>query len=158
MGTPCGSGPVNVDGAREALAAQPFSTLLGARLLTFSASGVTLALAARADLRQQDGIVHGGVISYLADNAIAFAAGAVLGAGVLTSSLTVDYLRPARGDLTAHAWVVHVGRSRALTRCEVTTVSTPGEAVVCALAQGSAVRRPHPDETVRPTTAPAETS
>lgn len=134
---------MNVERAREALAAQPFSTLLGARLLTFSARGVTLALEARPDLRQQDGLVHGGVISYLADNAIAFAAGAVLGPGILTSSLTVDYLRPARGDLRAHAWVVHTGRSRALTRCEVTTVSTSGEDVACALAQGSAVRRAH---------------
>ena len=97
-------------------------------------------LDARADLRQQDGLVHGGVISYLADNAIAFAAGAVLGPGILTSSLTVDYLRPARGDLTARAWVVHAGRSRALTHCELTTVSGSGEDVVCALAQGNAVR------------------
>jgi uncharacterized protein (TIGR00369 family) len=132
---------MNVAEARDALAAQPFSALLGARLLTFSPSGVTLALDARADLRQQDGLVHGGVIGYLADNAIAFAAGAVLGPGILTSSLTVDYLRPARGDLTAHAWVVHAGRSRALSHCEVTTVSASGEDVVCALAQGSAVRR-----------------
>jgi uncharacterized protein (TIGR00369 family) len=127
--------------ARDALAAQPFSALLGTRLLTFSANGVTLALDARADLRQQDGLLHGGVIIYLADNAIAFAAGAVLGPDILTSSITVDYLRPARGDLTAHAWVVHAGRSRALTHCEVTTASTADEAVVCALARGSAVRR-----------------
>ena len=148
---------MNVDRAREALEAQPFSALLGTRLLTFSGSGVTLALAARADLRQQDGLLHGGVISYLADNAVAFAAGAVLGPGILTSSLTVDYLHPARGDLTARAWVVHAGRSRALTRCEVSTVSAAGEDVVCALAQGSAVRRPHPDEGARLAAAPVET-
>jgi acyl-coenzyme A thioesterase PaaI-like protein len=52
---------MNVDRARDALAAQPFSALLGTRLLTFSPSGGTLALDARADLRQQDELADGGL-------------------------------------------------------------------------------------------------
>jgi acyl-coenzyme A thioesterase PaaI-like protein len=51
---------MNLERAREALVAQPFSAMLGTRLLTFSAEGAALALDARADLRQQDGLVSGG--------------------------------------------------------------------------------------------------
>ena len=64
--------------ACEVLAAQPFSVLLGTRLTDFGPDGVTLELTARPDLRQQHGYLHGGVVSYLIDNAITFAAGAAL--------------------------------------------------------------------------------
>src|SRR5215211_1100107 len=70
---------VDIELARAALASQPFSVLLGSRLVEFDPEGATLELEVRNDLRQQHGFVHGGVISYLVDNAVTFAAGAVLG-------------------------------------------------------------------------------
>lgn len=48
----------------------------------------------RNDLRQQFGYLHGGVIAYAIDNAVTFAAGTRLGPDILTSGITVSYLRP----------------------------------------------------------------
>ncbi len=61
--------------ARQALASQPFSVLVGARVAEFGDGGATLELDIRDDLRQQNGYLHGGVLAYAADNAITFAAG-----------------------------------------------------------------------------------
>jgi uncharacterized protein (TIGR00369 family) len=127
--------------ACEVLAAQPFSVLLGTRLADFGPDGVTLELTARPDLRQQHGYLHGGVVSYLIDNAITFAAGAALGPDIVTAAISVDYVRPAVGDLVARAWVVRAGSGRAVLRCDVST-ATAAEPVLCAIGQGSvAVRR-----------------
>jgi uncharacterized protein (TIGR00369 family) len=106
--------------ARSVLAAQPFSALLGAEVVSFGDGVAELRLPIRDELRQQHGLVHGGVLDYLVDNAVTFAAGSVLGADIVTASLAVDYLRPARdGELRARAWVVHRSRSQAVVRCDV---------------------------------------
>ena len=62
-----------VDIARGALNAQPFSALLGTKLMQVDSSSLTLCLTIRDELRQQHGFVHGGVVSYLVDNALTFA-------------------------------------------------------------------------------------
>jgi len=106
--------------ARSVLAAQPFSALLGAEVVSFGDGVAELRLPIRDELRQQHGLVPGGVLAYLVDNAVTFAAGSVLGADIVTASLAVDYLRPARdGELRARAWVVHRSRSQAVVRCDV---------------------------------------
>src|SRR6266508_3896262 len=127
---------VSIELAREVLAGQPFSVLLGTRVTDYSPSGVTLELDARPDLLQQHGYLHGGVLSYLVDNAITFAAGAVLGPDIVTAAISVDYLRPAVADLSARAWVEYAGKARAVVRCDVTTRASE-EAVLCAVGQGS---------------------
>ena len=124
--------------AREVLAAQPFSVLLGARVVAFGDGSATLELDIRDDLRQQHGVVHGGVLSYLADNALTFAAGTALGPNVRTAGYTVDYLRPAVGGvLRAVATVLTAGRTRAVCRCEVSVVDGEGAERPCAAAQGT---------------------
>ncbi|QUH03490.1 PaaI family thioesterase [Saccharopolyspora erythraea] len=126
--------------ARRLLAAQPFSVLLGARLVTFGDGAATLELDIRDDLRQQNGFVHGGVLGYAADNALTFAAGAVVGSRLLTAGFTIDYLRPADGSvLRAHAQVVRAGRIRVACRCDLYSVDGGGEQTLCAVAQGTAI-------------------
>ena len=123
--------------AQKVLAAQPFSTLLGARLVEFGDGAATLELDVREELLQQNGFVHGGVLSYAADNTLTFAAGTVAGPGLLTAGFTIDYLRPARGNLLrAHAQVVKAGRSRVVCRCDI-FVLDDDEATLCAVAQGT---------------------
>jgi uncharacterized protein (TIGR00369 family) len=130
--------PLDLELARQVLAAQPFSVLLGTRLVAFGDGVATLELDIRQDLLQQNGFVHGGVLSYAADNALTFAAGTVAGARLLTAGYTIDYLRPARGTvLRARAEVVRAGRSRVVCRCDVTAVDVDGVETVCAVAQGS---------------------
>ncbi len=78
------------------LASQPFSQLVGAELTKFSPEGTELRLAIRDELKQQFGFVHGGVLCYLADNAMTFAGALSLGAtAVATSEIKINYIRPA---------------------------------------------------------------
>ena len=64
---------------QQALKSQPFSALIGARLTSLSEGKAVLEVPIREQLLQQNGYVHGGVISYIADNALTFAGGADLG-------------------------------------------------------------------------------
>jgi uncharacterized protein (TIGR00369 family) len=125
---------------RQVLAAQPFSTLVGAELTEFSAAGVELRIRLRHELMQQHGFAHGGVVSYAADNALTFAGGAALGPAVVTSEFKINYVRPAKGErIVARASVVHAGRNQAVCRCEV-FVFADGEEQLCAVAQGTISR------------------
>ncbi|MBT2422527.1 PaaI family thioesterase [Streptomyces sp. ISL-22] len=132
--------------ARKVLAAQPFSVLLGARLTAFGNGEATLELDLREELRQQHGFAHGGLLGYAADNALSFAAGSAVGLGVLSAGFTIDFLRPAKGEtLRAHARVIRAGRTRAVCRCDLTTVDADGVPTLCAVAQGTiAVTAPAP--------------
>ena len=123
-----------------ALAAQPFSRLMGAELVELVAGRAELRLAARADFAQQHGFIHGGVLSYLADNALTFAGGSVLGPDVVTAEYLTSYARPAKGTLlVARAVVVSASRRQAVCRCDVFAVSA-GQETLCAVAQGTIVR------------------
>ena len=124
---------------KQVLASQPFSGLIGAELLSFSQGYAELKIPIRPELKQQHGFVHGGVISYAADNALTFAGGSVLGTGVTTSEFKINYLRPAIGDfLVARASVVYSGKSQAVCRCDV-VVSKEGRESMCATSQGTIV-------------------
>lgn len=125
----------------QALAAQPFSQLLGAKLVEFSAERVELVVPITDQTKQQNGFVHGGVISYAADNALTFAGGSALGAAVVTSEYKINRLKPAVGEkLIARANVVYAGKNQAVCRCEVFAVGEDNKEILCAAAQGTIVR------------------
>jgi uncharacterized protein (TIGR00369 family) len=122
---------------RAVLAGQPFNGVIGASLDVFEPGTAQLSLPLAGHLLQQDGFVHGGVLSYLADNALTYAGGSVLGK-VLTSEFKINYVRPARGAqrLVAVATVVGSGRTQAVCRCDV-FLETGEERKLCAAAQGT---------------------
>ncbi len=129
-----------LEAGRQVLAAQPFSVLIGAELTAFSPGLAELCVPIGDKLKQQHGFVHGGVLSYLADNALTYAGGSVLGTGVVTSEFKINYLRPARGErLVARASVVHAGKSQAVCRCELFMIDEDAEKL-CAVAQGTIAR------------------
>ncbi|WP_462186922.1 MULTISPECIES: PaaI family thioesterase [unclassified Frankia] len=125
--------------ARELLAAQPFSRLLGARLSRFEAGVAELTIPLGDHLRQQ----HGGALSYAADTALTFAAGSIAGDAVLTSEMKINYIRGARGDeLITRAEVVHAGSTLVTVRCEVFDRGGYGDGErLCAVALGTVARR-----------------
>jgi uncharacterized protein (TIGR00369 family) len=122
---------------RGVLAQQPFSVLVGTTLETIEPGFAQLALPIKPELLQQHGFVHGGVISYLADNALTFAGGSLLG-NSLTAEFKINYVRPALGPgrLLADATSVADGKTQAVCRCDV-FVEHEGERKLCAVAQGT---------------------
>jgi uncharacterized protein (TIGR00369 family) len=122
---------------REVLARQAFSAVVGAELDVFEPGTAQLSVPLAPHLLQQDGFVHGGVLAYLADNALTYAGGSVLGK-VLTSEFKINYIRPARDAerLVAVATVVGSGRTQAVCRCDV-FLESAGERKLCAAAQGT---------------------
>ncbi|CAM2196627.1 acyl-CoA thioesterase [Paraburkholderia kururiensis] len=131
-----------LDRARGALHAQPFSMLLGAELTHVGTRDLTLCLPVRDELRQQHGFVHGGVLSYLADNALTFAGALALGPKVVTGEYKINYLRPAvSGVLLARAQVIYASRQQATCQCSVFVVDA-GEEKLVAVAQGTINRLP----------------
>ncbi|KUF06631.1 PaaI family thioesterase [Leucobacter sp. G161] len=128
--------------AQQVLDSQPFSQMLGTRLTRWNAEGITLELDVRPDLLQQHGFVHGGVLCYLADNAVTFAAGQVLGTSVLTASVNLHYLRPAKGEVViARATTQAKTSGRAVATVEI-YAATGGKEYLCAAGSGtvSAIR------------------
>jgi uncharacterized protein (TIGR00369 family) len=123
--------------ARRVLNEQAFSAFLGTQMDAFASGQVTLALPIKPELLQQHGFVHGGVISYLADNALTFAGGSVLGDSV-TSEYKINYLRPAMDAerLVAVARVLGSGKSQAVCSCDVYAQSGTDRKLV-AVAQGT---------------------
>jgi len=128
-----------IDIARMALDEQPFSRWLGTRLTAYAAGSAELALPLSPDFNQQHGVVHGGVVSTMADEGISFAAGSVLGASIMTAEYKINFLRPARGErLIARGRVVSHTQRQAVCTCEVWAVSETGE-TLCAIAMGTVV-------------------
>ena len=125
---------------REVLATQPFSVLLGAELAALSPGQVDLQLVLKPEHLQQHGFAHGGVVSYLADNALTYAGGTAMQVPVVTSEFKINYVRPAVGErLIARASADAVSKTQAVCRCEVFAVKD-GVEKLCALAQGTIVR------------------
>ena len=127
---------------REVLALQPFSRLIGAELAALSPGRCELQVPIGESVKQQHGFVHGGVVSYAADNALTYAGGTALRVPVVTSEFKINYLRPAVGErLIARAEAVHAGRSQAVCRCDVFVVQGDEEKL-CAVAQGTIAALP----------------
>ncbi|MEJ5378375.1 MAG: PaaI family thioesterase [bacterium] len=123
--------------ANQVMAAQPFSVLVGAEITQFGQGKAELSIELCEKHRQQHGFVHGGVLSYAADNALTFAAGSALGPAVVTAEFKINYLRPALGEkLIARASVIHAGKTQAVCCCEVFCVKQNTD-YLCAIAQGT---------------------
>jgi uncharacterized protein (TIGR00369 family) len=125
---------------RKTLAEQPFSRWLGAELVSLSRVAVEMRLLIKPEFLQQYGFVHGGVLSYAADNALTCVGASALDALVVTSEFKINYLRPALGEVVlARASLVHAGRNQAVCRCDI-FVSQAGSEKLCAVAQGTIVK------------------
>ena len=125
---------------REVLAQQAFSRLLGTELTALAPGKVELQLVLKPEHLQQHGFAHGGVVSYLADNALTYAGGTAMQVPVVTSEFKINYVRPAVGErLIARASADAASKTQAVCRCEVFAVKDGAEKL-CALAQGTIVR------------------
>jgi uncharacterized protein (TIGR00369 family) len=114
--------PARVARARAAFAAVPYAKLIGLELGEISPGAVSIHLEVRNDLKQNQGVIHGGAVASLIDTAAAFAVLTQLDPNerVSTTDLTIHYLRPASsGRLTAVARIVRSGRRLFVLSVEV---------------------------------------
>ncbi len=99
--------------AREGFAKVPFARLLGMEMIDISHGEAILKLEMRDELRQPQGILHGGATASIIDTAMAFAVITCLAENekATTVDLTVHYLRPvSKGAIVCTAKVVRAGR------------------------------------------------
>jgi uncharacterized protein (TIGR00369 family) len=135
--------PPNTDFATDVannFAQQPVMNLIGARLARVEPGVVEIALPFRADLTQQDGFLHAGVITTVADSAAVYAAYTLMPAGslVLSIEFKVNLLRPARGELfLARAEVIKAGRTLTVVRADVFATGANSEKQLVATMQGT---------------------
>jgi uncharacterized protein (TIGR00369 family) len=109
--------------AHAAFAKVPYAQLIGLELGELKSGEATLYLNVRDELKQNQGVMHGGAVASLIDTASAFAVVTRLEANerVTTTDLTIHYLRPIlSGRLTATARVVRGGRRLFVLSVDVT--------------------------------------
>ena len=121
-------------------AQQAIMTLIGARLARVEPGVVEIELPFRADLTQQNGYIHAGVVTTIADSACGYAAFSLMptGSGVLSVEFKVNLLRPARGELfVARAEVIKAGRTLTVVRADVFATGATSEKELVATMQGT---------------------
>lgn len=124
---------------QQVLVSQPFSRLLGTELCELSEGYAELSLRIREDFKQSYGFVHGGVVSYLADNCLTFAGATVLG-NCVTSEFKINYVMPTIGELmVAKSTVLSFALRQAVCECKVYVVRNQ-ESMLVAVAQGTIVK------------------
>ena len=107
--------------ARTAFESVAYAKFLGLELCELNGE-VTVCLDVRDELKQNQGVVHGGAIASLIDTASAFVILTTIDENerVTTTDLTIHYLRPITvGRMLAKAHIVRGGRRRFVVSVEV---------------------------------------
>lgn len=119
---------------RDSFARQGAMALLGASLERVKAGAVSIALPFRAELSQQHGFFHAGIVATIADSAGGYAAYTLFPAhaGVLTVEFKVNLMAPADGErIVATGQVLRAGRTITVAQFDV-HVHKDGRRTHCA--------------------------
>lgn len=121
---------------RASFGRQTFMAAIGADVTRVQPGQVDIDLPFRADLGQQHGFVHAGVVTAIADTACGYAALTLMeaNAAVLTTEFKINLLAPAAGErFRARARVLRTGRTLSVCSAEVTALSNGSEKVVAVM-------------------------
>lgn len=133
---------------RRSFESQRFMALLGAELLEVQPGRVEIALNGRQDLTQQQGALHAGVTTAIADSACGYAALTLMapGAEVLSVEYKVNLLAPAvAGRFVAVGRAVRSGRTLTVCTGEVRALAAGGETVVLLMQATMIAVQPRPE-------------
>ena len=122
---------------RDSFARQGAMRLIGATLDDVAPGYCAIGLVPRAEVAQQHGFVHAGVVGALVDTAGGYAGYSLFpeDSSVLTVEFKLNLLAPASGErLVAEGFVIKPGRTLAITRGEV-HAEQGGRRVLVALMQ-----------------------
>jgi uncharacterized protein (TIGR00369 family) len=134
------SNPSFAVAVENSFAQQPIMNLIGARLALVEPGIVEIALPYRADLTQQNGYLHAGVLTTIADSACGYAALSLMpeGSAVLSVEFKVNLLRPAQGEsFVTRAEVIKAGRTLTVVRADVFAIDANAERKLVATMQGT---------------------
>jgi uncharacterized protein (TIGR00369 family) len=121
---------------RASFARQRVMETIGAVLTRVDPGAVEIALPFRADLTQQHGFIHAGIVATILDSACGYAAFSLMPAdvAVLTVEYKINLLRPAKGDrLVARARVVRSGKTLTVCAGDVLAQAGGAENVVATM-------------------------
>ena len=124
---------------RKSFAAQSIMQTIGAQLSRVEPGIVEISLPYRKELTQQNGYLHAGIITTIADSAAGYAAFTLMpaGASVLSVEFKVNLLRPASGEMfLARAEVIKAGKTLTVVRADVFGISG-NERTLVATMQGT---------------------
>lgn len=111
---------------QRSFAKQSIMQLIGAELSRIEPGVVEISLPYRAELTQQNGYLHAGIVTTIADSACGYAAFSLMPAGseVLSVEFKVNLLRPAKGDrFVARAEVIKPGKTLTVVKADVFAIS-----------------------------------
>lgn len=134
------SNPNFVEEIKASFAKQTIMGLIGGELTRVEPGVVEISLTYRADLTQQHGYVHAGIITTIADSACGYAAYSLMppNSDVLAVEFKVNLLRPAKGDtFVARAEVIKSGRTLTVVRADVHALSSGDKRELVAIMQGT---------------------
>ena len=129
--------PNYAERVRASFRLQQAMSLIGAEMALVEPGYVEIHLPHKAEVTQQHGFIHGGVVGMIADSAAGYAANTLTPAD--TSVLTVEYkmnlVAPADGQrLVARGEVVRPGRTLIVTRADVYAIRDE-QWTLCAIMQ-----------------------
>jgi uncharacterized protein (TIGR00369 family) len=122
--------PSFADDIKQSFAKQTMMNLIGAELTRVEPGIVEISLPYRADMTQQHGYLHAGIVTTIADTASGYAAYSLMPprAEVLSVEFKINLLRPAQGEMfRALAEVVKSGRTLTVVRADVFGINRDGE-------------------------------
>ena len=111
-------------------------SLIGAKLSRIDPGIVEITLPYRADLAQQHGYMHAGVVTAIADSACGYAAYSLMppNSEVLSVEFKVNLLRPAKGnEFLAVAEVVKSGKTLTVVRADVFGINSERRELVATM-------------------------
>ncbi len=121
---------------RSSFERQGIMKTIGARLLSVAPGEVRIELPWSEAVTQQNGFVHAGILSTIADNACGYAAYTLMPAGseVLGVENKINFLAPARGErFVSVGRVVKAGRTLAVCAGEVWAYDNGTETLVAVM-------------------------
>lgn len=117
-------------------ARQQAMATVGARLARVLPGAVEIELPFRADLTQQHGYLHAGIVTAVIDSACGYAALSLMPAGVevLSVEFKVNLLAPAQGErFVARGRVLRAGRTITVCAGDLFAVSDAQEKLVATM-------------------------
>ncbi len=137
--------PAFADEIRASFAKQTIMSLIGGELTRIEPGVVEITLPYRADLTQQHGYVHAGIVTTIADSACGYAAYSLMppDSDVLAVEFKVNLLRPAKGEMfLARAEVIKPGRTLTVVRADVVATDGAEQHTLIATMLGTMMRLP----------------